>query len=388
MIKVTLFSQIISLLPKAKIRSVIQELGSDYGCKGYDTWSQLVSMMFCQFGHCDSVRDLSNGLRSATGNLNHLGIVRGPSKSTVAYANKHRKWKVFERIFYTLLDEIGPKFPRYRIPKVHLKRKIFSMDSTLISLCIDAFDWAHYRRAKGAIKLHTVLDYDGLLPVFIDMTDGKTHDVQIAKTLEFPSGSVLLIDRAYLSFDWLSVLDSSGVFFVTRMKKNIKYEVSQTYDIQGSPSQILSDDDILLLGQHSAKKYPGTLRLVTVEDPDSGKQIQFLTNNLTWKAQTISELYRQRWQIEIFFKQIKQNLKIKSFIGTSANAVLIQVWTAMITILLLKYLREVAKYNWNLSNLISFIRLNLFVKIDLTTWLDKPYNPRGSPKSTQLQLFS
>lgn len=387
MTKVTLFSQIIRHLPKEKMRAVIRECKSDFASKGYDTWTQFIAMIFCHIGQCNSVRDISNVLRSATGNLAHLGIKNAPSKSSVSYQNKHRDWEVFQKLFYALLDTLGPRFRVGHYPKIRLKRKIFALDSTLISLCLELFDWAHYRKAKGAVKLHTVLDYDGLLPVFVDMTDGKTHDVQVAKTIEFPKGSVLLMDRAYLDFAWLGVLDSSGVFFVTRMKTNIRYEVGQDYDTQGNPEKILSDQDIALLGQQSAKKYPGTLRLVTVQDTESDKVVEFLTNNLTWKAETIAELYRQRWQIEVFFKQIKQHLKIKSFIGTTPNAVLIQVWTAMSTIVLLKYLKELAKYGWNLSNLTAFIRLNLFVKINLQQWLDKPFRARGSPTTGQLNLF-
>jgi len=233
-----------------------------------------------------------------------------------------------------------------------------------------------------------VLDFDGLLPVFVQFTDGKTHDIKIAEQIVFPAESVVLVDRAYVDFEWLYNLDSTGVFFVTRLKKKLKYEAFKCNDLAGNPENITADEGIIFLGQKTGKKYPKELRRVEVTDPNTGEILEFLTNNLSWKAETSSELYRQRWEIEQFFKDIKTHLKIKTFVGISPNAVYIQVWTAMITILLLKLLKELAKYGWHLSNLAGFIRLNLFVKIDLWWWLDFPFRTRGSPPSSQLEIFT
>ncbi|MBP6722168.1 MAG: IS4 family transposase, partial [Bacteroidia bacterium] len=261
--------------------------------------------------------------------------------------------------------------------------------STLVSLCMEVFDWAKYRQAKGAIKIHTVLDYDGLLPVFAVVTEGKTHDVIAARGISFPSGSVLLMDRGYLDYGLFFDLDSSGVFFVTRTKTSTAYTVLESREIPPNVKNITDDLTVKLSGQQAAKKYGKPLRVVRFEDPDTGKTLEFITNNFVWAASTIAMLYKQRWMIEIFFKQLKQHLKIKSFVGISENAVMIQIWTAMIAILLLKYLQLRSKYAWNMSNLVASIRINLLVKIGLWNWLDDPFAGKAEegPPIMQFSLF-
>jgi IS4 transposase len=241
---------------------------------------------------------------------------------------------------------------------------------------------------KGAIKIHTVLDYDSCLPVFIRMTDGKTSDIEIAEKLSFPKGSILAIDRAYIDYNFLHNLDSNGVFFVTRAKSNIDYEIVKLLALPKESQNIVSDYQIMLIGQQTRDKYKKRLRLVQVTDPETGEIILLLTNNFFWTSKTISELYRYRWEIETFFRMVKQNLKIKSFIGTSENAVLIQIWSALITILLLSVLKAKALYKWHMSNMVGFIRLNLFVKIDLFEWLNHPFLlDNAPPGEIQLDLF-
>jgi hypothetical protein len=253
-----------------------------------------------------------------------------------------------------------------------LKRKIFLMDSSIIPLSLSLFDWAKFRTRKGAIKLHAVLDYETGLPNYALITDGKKHDVKVAERTNFPAKSVLVIDRAYVDYGWLYNLDSTGVFFVTRLKDNAHFSVIQTFLENDKAEHILSDKDIELIGFYTSKKYPSTLRIVKVYDELNDKTMVLLTNNFIWTAQTISELYRARWDIEVFFKHLKQLFRVKTFVGTSPNAVRIQMWTSMIAMLLFKYLKEKAKFNWNLSNLVSFLRINLFVKINLYKWLDNP----------------
>ncbi|GAA4430767.1 hypothetical protein GCM10023091_00450 [Ravibacter arvi] len=205
-----------------------------------------------------------------------------------------------------------------------------------------------------------MLDYDGLLPVFVKLTEAKTHEIKVAKEMTFPKGSVVVVDRGYLDFGWLKVLDSRGCFFVTRAKSNMAHEVKEQYDVEGG---VLQDEDICLTSYASKKEYGYLLRRIRYLDSRTGKEYVFLTNNRHWDAQTLADIYKERWAIEVFFKQIKTHMKIKSFVGTSENAVLIQIWTAMIPMLLLKYLKEKADYKWHLSNMVAFIRLNLFVKI-------------------------
>jgi hypothetical protein len=241
---------------------------------------------------------------------------------------------------------------------------------------------------KGAIKIHTVLDYDSCLPVFIRMTDGKTSDIEIAEKLVFPKGSILVVDRGYLDFNFLDDLDSKGVCFVTRAKSNTDYDIVKLMSLPMESENILGDKQIVLIGQQTRDKYKKRLRLVQVADPETGEIIPFLTNNFFWTTKTVSELYRHRWEIEIFFRTVKQNLKIKSFIGTSENAVLIQICSALITILLLSALKAKALYKWHMSNMVVFIRLNLFVKIDLFQWLNHPFLfDKAPPGQIQLDLF-
>lgn len=379
MTNITLFSQILRLIDRNSFSRLVNQYNSDKHSKGINSWTHLVSMLFCHLAKANSVREIANGLRSATGNLNHLGVLRGPCKSSISYQNKHRSWEVFRDLYFVLLDSLENNLKRKRIYAKRLKRKIFIVDATTISLCLKLFDWAKFRQRKGAIKLHTVLDYDMSLPVFLHMTEGRKHDVTVARKMDIPSGSVVVMDKAYVDFKWLYNLDSRGVFFVTRLKNNADIEVVEKYFRPGQKEHILQDADIRMTGFYTTKKYPDKLRLVKVCDENNDQEIIVITNHFSWTAQTISELYKARWDIETFFKHVKQVLKIKTFIGTSPNAVLIQVWTAMIAILLLKYLQHKAKYGWHLSNLVGFLRINLFVKINLWKWLDEPFIKINDP---------
>jgi hypothetical protein len=236
------------------------------------------------------------------------------------------------------------------------------------------FDWAKYKTAKGAVKMHTLLDFDGNLPAYVNITNGKTADNKGAYNIPLLKGSVIVADRFYNDFSLLNVWDSKGVYFVVRHKDNIQYTVLKTNKLPENRHQHLLKDEIIeLKNKLSKEKYPNKLRRIALWDDVNKQEIEVLTNHMSWSANTIGELYKSRWQVEIFFREIKQLLHIKSFIGTSENAVMIQIWTALITILVLKALKAIAQFDWNLSNLVSFIRLNSFVKINLQLWLDKPF---------------
>lgn len=385
MTNVNLFSQIISRLDRAVFKKLVQEKTTDKHQKGYTSWTQLVSMLFCQFAKSQSVRDISNGLRSATGNLNHLGIQKAPSKSTISYQNKNRDWTLFRDYYYQLQSRLGQQVG-FKQVKFRIKSKIFLLDATTISLCLSLFDWAHYKTAKGAVKMHTLLDYDGNLPTYVNITNGKTADNKGAYDIPLLKGSVIVADRYYNDFSLLNVWDSTGVYFVIRHKENLRYSSIKENPLPDKRHHhILKDEIIELSGDQSKNKYPAKLRRIAIWDEENEQVIELITNQMSWAANTISELYKSRWQIEIFFREIKQLLHIKSFIGTSENAVMIQIWTALITILVLKYLKEIAKYSWRLSNLVAFIRLNLFVKIDLQLWLDKPFDDVVPKIGNQIQ---
>ena len=387
--KITLFAQIFQKFNKYSFDKLVEKHQSNKHSKGNDAWTHFVTMVFCQFSKSNSLNDVCNGMRSATGDLNHLGLTKALKKSSLAYINEHRSWEVFRDMYYELHTKFAPqlKVKRTLLPK----RKIYLLDSSTVDLCLSLFDWAHFRQKKGAIKLHTVLDFDGCLPAFMDVSDGKKHDVRAAHDMKFPSGSIVVADRAYVDFRWMNELDEQGVFFVIRGKENIKFELEEQLFRPSDVKNTSIEYDFLaeLSNAKTRVKYDKPLRLIQVWDEETKQYLELLTNNLSWTASTISDLYRRRWTIESFFKDIKTHLKIKSFVGTSLNAVMIQIWTALITILLLKLLQKEAKYKWHLSNLVAFVRLNLFVKIDLKTWLDKPFLDPAEIKnrSIQMELF-
>lgn len=367
-----LFAQAMTLIDRNLFKKIVTEHNSDKHHKGINSWTHLVTMVFMQLSGATSVRDISNGLRSATGNLSHLGVSLAPSKSSISYINKNRTYEIFKDMYFSLLDKLEPSLKRKRKYARQLKRKIFIMDASIIPLSLSLFDWAKFRKKKGAIKLHTVLDYDTGLPCYAVLSEGKTHDVKEAHNVTFPAESVLVVDRAYVDYQWLYNLDSSGVFFVTRLKSNADIKLTETFLTNEKDDHILSDQDIELTGFYSSKNYPKALRIVKVFDAENGQELILLTNNLSWTANTISELYKARWDVEVFFKHLKQLFRVKTFVGTSPNAVRIQMWCSMIAILIINYLKIKAKFKWHLSNLITFFRINLFVKIDLWKWVDNP----------------
>lgn len=325
MVNITLFSQIISRLDSSRFKKLVKLRESDKHQKGFDSWSQLISMLFCQFANSQSVRDISNGLRSATGNLNHLGVAKSPSKSTLSYQNKHRSWELFRDYYYVLLESLG-KQTHFKKTKFKIKSKIFLLDATTISLCLSLFDWARYKTKKGAVKMHTLLDYDGHLPAYINITDGKTADNKGAQDIPLLKGSVIVADRFYNDFSLLNVWDSNEVYFVVRHKDNINFRTVKERELpENRHPHVLKDEIIELSGNVSHKKYPKKLRRVALWDEKNQQTIEVITNQMSWTANTITELYRARWEVEIFFRDIKQQLHIKSFIGTSQNAVMIQI---------------------------------------------------------------
>lgn len=373
--KITLFSQVIGKLPKEIIRKIIRTAGTDKHCKGYDTWSQFVSMVFCQFSQCDSLRDISNGLRSATGNLNHLGISRAPSKSTVAYQNANRDSGVFRNIYYALYAHFGRQ-GQWQRRKFRFKMPVKLLDSTLITLTMSVYEWAHYTAKKGAVKKHTLLDYDSLLPEFVNITDGKAADNKAAFDIRISPHTIVVADRGYCDYALLNHWDSNNVFFVVRHKDNIRYTSIEERPLPEKRAQDVLIDEVVEFERPQAReKYPKRLRRIAVWNDEHGYTVELLTNNFTLAASTIASLYKARWLIEVFFRNLKQLLRIKSFIGTTKNAVEIQIWTALATMLILCWLKHVAKYKWALANLVVSLRLNTFTKIDLQLWLDAPFSP-------------
>ncbi len=349
---------------------MVQKTKSERHARGFSSWSQFVSMLFCQLGRAHSLREISGGLRSCEGKLIHLGI-SAPSHSTLAYANEHRPWELYQLVFLKLFERCQSKV-KLEKRKFRFKNKLISMDSTIIDLCLSMYDWAHFRRAKGAVKLHLLLDHDGYLPSFAVITDGKTHDTQVARHFSFEPNTIVVDDRGYTDYELFGRWTSEGVYFVTRLRNNARYVL-----VQDNPtvprSHVIKDQIIRLKASQSQEKCSYLLRRIRYWDSERDEVFEFLTNHLKLAASTIAKIYKERWQIEIFFKALKQNLKIRTFVGTSANAVKIQIWTALIAILLLRFLQLQSKFKWSLSNLVALLRMNLFTHKDLWAWLDKPF---------------
>ena len=365
----SMFSQILKLVPRLEFEKLVRETGAERAAKGLSSWSQFVAMMFCQLGRAHSLREISGGLKSCEGKLAHLGI-EAPARSSLSYANRHRPWQLYEQVFYQLLERIRGSVTTKH--KFRFKNQLVSLDSTVIDLCISVFDWAKFRRTKGAVKLHLVLDHDGYLPCFGVITEGKVHDVKVAHQLTFAAGTVVVDDRGYNDYRLFARWTEQEIFFVTRMKDNAQFEVVQEHE----PPQnrgILADQTIRLTGVGAQDKCPHLLRRVEAVRADTGDILVFLTNHHQLGASTVAAIYKERWQIELLFKALKQNLKIKTFIGTSANAVKTQIWCALISILLLRYLQLRSRFGWSLSNLVALLRMNLFTHRDLQAWLDQPF---------------
>jgi Transposase DDE domain/Domain of unknown function (DUF4372) len=365
----SMFSQLLKLFPRTEFQALVQLTHAERHARGFTCWGQFVAMLFCQLGRAHSLREICGGLRSSEGKLKHLGM-QAPARSTLAYANEHRPWQLYRAVFQELLGRCQAQVTGRR--KFRFKNKLVSLDSTVIDLCATLFDWAKFRRTKGAIKLHCLLDHDGYLPSVVVITEGNRPDVQVARALRFEAGTVVVMDRGYVDYAWFGQLTAQEVFFVTRLKDNTVYKIVERRPVPDR-GPVLRDEIIELTNWNAANNCPFRLRRVEVDDPDKHGTLVFLTNHLTFGATTIAAIYKDRWQVELFFKALKQNLKIKTFVGTSANALKVQVWTALIAILLLKYLQLRSRFAWSLANLVALLRMNLFTHRDLWAWLDQPF---------------
>lgn len=366
----SVFGQMLNIISRREFYKAVIETGAERKAKGFTCWQQFVAMLFCQLGQAHSLREITGGLATCLGKLKHLGVESAPNRSTLSYANEHRPWQLYERVFYGLLDRCRGLTQGEK--KFRFKNKLFSLDATVIELCASLFEWAKFRQTKGAVKLHLLLDHDGYLPVFAHITEGKVHEVNIAREVFLPRGSIVVIDRGYVDYELFGRWTEEGVYFVTRQKDNADYRVIEQRQLPYGRN-ILRDEVIELRGFYSHQKCAHRLRRIEVWDEENGQVIVIVTNHLSFGSTTIASIYRDRWQIEIFFKTIKQNLKIKTFVGTSSNAVMIQIWTALIAILLLKYLKFRSTFGWSLSNLVAMLRYNLFTYRDLWEWINNPF---------------
>ena len=379
----SLFSQILSLIDRSEFAAAVQRTGAEKRTKGFSCWDQFVAMCFCQLAQAKSLREIEEGLACCEGRLRHLGIEESPARSTLSYANCARPASRFEEIFYSFLGRCQAAAPGHGF---RFKSKLLSLDSTVIELCASMFDWARFRRTKGAAKLHLLLDHDGCLPVFAHITEGAVADVSVAQGLILPPGSLVAMDGGYNDYRLFEAWTLEKVGFVTRLKSNAEYFVMETL-LKADEGQIRRDELIQFQCITAGRTIWQTYRRIEVWLEDKQEIMVLLTNRLDLSAATIAAIYKQRWLIELFFKALKQNLRIKTFVGTSANAVRIQIWTALITILLVKYLQFKSRRTWALSHLIALLRWNLFSYRDLWAWLERPLQtPPQLPPETQLAL--
>ena len=376
----TVFAQLLRWVPRHQFETLAKRHHQGQPFRQTSRWSQFVALSTGQLAGRTSLRDIVSNLNAQRASHYHLGT-GNISRSTLARVNEQQPCAFYEALFgklYTRCRSLAPQHP------FRFKNKLYSLDASTIELSLSIFPWAKFRKRDGALKLHIGLDHDGGIPAFMSLTNGKVHEVSEARKRCLPRGSIVVMDKGYLDYSWYKRLTKQGVFFVTRARKNMRYRVTERRSVDKSKG-LRADQSIVLTGQKSAHERLPALRRVSYVDPNSGQRYVFLTNNATLAASTIAAIYKQRWQIELFFKWIKQNLKIKAFLGTSRNAVMTQVWVAVCVYLILAYLKYLSKAKASLQQILRLLQLNLFLRRDLFALL------RGDPPSpvqtsTQQQL--
>ena len=381
----SVFSQILSLLPSYKFQEIVDKYDGDKKAHKLLCWDQYIALLFGQIRQRDSLRAIETGLELQRTHWYHLNT-HGIKRSTFADANNKRDYRIYEESFNYLLS----KCQTYSRNNFEFNNPIKSIDATTIDLCHSIYPWAKYRTRKGAIKMHMMIEHNRYLPEMLVITDGKVGDITVARDIPITPDSIYCMDRAYIDYRWLHSIHTSGAYFVVRAKKDMNYSVIGQQESEHE--NVISDEDIQTPWLHKRQpskkpKYPDILRLVTYRDPETGKIYKFLTNIENFKAETIALIYKQRWQIELFFKWIKQNLKIKTFIGTSKNAVMTQIWIAMIAYLMLWYIKHQTKFEKSLLQLTRIINDMLFNRVHLLDILGlSPPGLNDFSTSTQLNF--
>ena len=378
----TVFSQLLKLIPRHEFESLAKQHHSGRSFRTATRWSQFVTMAMGQLSGRNSLRDIVENMSAQAHRLYHLGSAK-LSRSNLARINEDKPAALYEALFGKLLQRCQSIAPSHNF---RFKNTLYSLDASTIDLCLSTFPWADFRTTKGAVKLHVGLNHAGYLPEFVTITEGKKHDVTVARMLSFPKGSIVAIDKAYNDYGWYKQLTDKGIFFVTRLKTNAKFRVMHRHPVLKEKG-LTCDQTIEFTGLQTAKKCPVQVRRIGYRDPLTKKHYVFLTNNFKLSAKTIADIYKSRWQVELFFKWIKQNLKIKSFVGTSKNAVMTQIWIAMCIYLLIAFIKFQSKLSRSMQQILRLLQLNLFEKRDLLALLrGEPVN-RRLPNIYQLALL-
>jgi hypothetical protein len=382
----TIFAQIMDFLPKHKFRKCVDRYSGNYRTRSFTCFDQFMCMAFAQLTYRESLRDIECCLRAMHEKLYHMGIRGRVSRSTLAYANENRDWRIYWDFAQILIHEARQLYVNEDFG-LELEQTVYALDSSTIDLCLSVFPWARFRRTKGAIKLHTLLDLRGNIPSFIAITDGKVHDVNILDLLVPEPGSIYVMDKAYLDFARLYELNQCAAFFVVRAKSNTRLKRLYSHPVDKSTG-VQCDQIVVLTGFYSRKDYPTKLRRIRFFDPETNKRLVFLTNQFDLPPETIAALYRYRWQVELFFKWIKQNLRIKSFYGTSENAVKTQIWIAISVYVLVAIIKKRLKVELSLYTILQIFSVTVFEKIFILQALaDDAYKNEITSNHIQLKLF-
>jgi hypothetical protein len=356
----TVFSQVVDYLPRYEFLKCVSRYRGDYQQKSFSCWDQYLAMAFAQLTYRESLRDIEACLRSMSGKLYHMGFRSRVARSTLAEANESRDWRIYADFAQVLIGIARPLYARDPIG-VDLDQSLYALDSTTIDLCLSLFPWARFRKHKAAVKMHTLLDLHGNIPTFISITDGKVHDVNILDEFLPEAGAFYVMDRGYIDFERLFEFTLSSAFFVVRTKSNVLLQRRYSHAVDKTTG-VRSDHTVILTAMDSATAYPDALRRVTYLDVETKKRFKFLTNNFTLPALTIAQIYKCRWQVELFFKWIKQHLRIKAFFGTSENAVKTQIWIAVSVYVLVAIVRKRLALEASLYQILQILSVTLFEK--------------------------
>ncbi len=383
----TMFAQLMEFLPWTTFARIVERYGGDRRVRTLSCAEQYRAMAFAQLTYRESLRDIEICLSVHAAKLYHMGFREPVRRSTLADANERRDWRIHAEIAQRLITQARRMYADEDLVGLDLTNTVYALDSTTISLCLSVFPWAHFRTTKAAVKMHTLLDLRGNIPSFIYISDGKLHDVHALDMLMLEAGAIYVVDRAYIDFARLNAVHQAGAFFITRAKSNM-----DAHRVYSAPtdrlSGILCDQTISLDGNDSRRDYPEHLRRIRFKDPESGKTLVFITNNLVLPASTICSLYKSRWQVELFFKWIKQHLRIKQFYGTSENAVKTQIWIAVSVYVLVSIVKKRLELDASLYTLLQILSVTLFEKVPLHQTLDTGEKMFYTPQTTnQLNLF-
>jgi hypothetical protein len=383
----TVFAQLMSLVPHKAFARCVERYRGNHRLRSFSCWDQFLSMAFAQLTYRESLRDIEVCLGAMPEKLYHMGIRGRVVRSTLADANEKRDWRIFAEFAQVLIGEARRLYAGDAFD-VELEQTVYALDSTTIDLCLSVFPWARFRSTKGGVKLHTLLDLRGNIPSFLHITEAATHDVHVLDVLIPESGALYVLDRGYVDFARLYLFTRCAAHFVLRAKRNLKFRRRYSHQVDRSTG-VFCDQTILLTVPRSAELYPNPLRRVRFHDPEDGKQITLLSNHFDLPALTIAELYRCRWQVELFFKWIKQHLRIKSFYGTSANAVKTQIWIAISVYVLVAILKKRLGTEHSLYTLLQMLSVTLFEKIEISQALTNvAYTPLSEASGNQLVLFN